>query len=710
MITRVIVFIMAIQRLCYAYNRLRMPIRGMSMAADLRDQTMNTDILTRLDACPKAPGVYRMLGSDGQILYIGKSVNLYSRVRSYFKTKGGAESLGPANALTRRMAFMTRLVHNIEFEETPSATDALLLEASLVRLHQPPFNILLKDDKRYPYVCITFSDVFPRIFLARKKPDGTGARKQVGTMSGDHDVYVGPFVDGAKVRSLVQVVKDIFPMQQRPSPLYKDKPCLNYHIGRCPGVCQNLISPEEYRHTIRLAQKVFEGDGSEVVESLETKMLALAKDERFEEAAHLRDTSIKLSEAIKGSSLHFSATGAGGSSSKFSADVTSCVDVVGIAAVDLVSEAETETEGDSDASKNMNEAGDSQEGEKAYVIHIIKVRNGRISSRVGFTHSATCGSDFAAGALLQRVLEDYYTSCSSAPPRTTILPDSPPIPEPEMLKSIIEERLNIDFPQEGEVAEALANAVDDSDGSVRQRKVSVTHDVVVTSARGAGESHLCTYVEQLARREAGVLLSERVRTGEGLLQVAEMLGMGVTPSIIEGYDISHLSGTNSVASKVVFVDGVPDKSKYRRYKLKDGEAGSPDDYASIREVLTRRFLSGRGNKGNKDPLPDLVLIDGGRGQLSSAVSVLEKVSPLDGGGDGGGSKGGSDVGVVVNGGPVLISLAKRNEEVFAIVDGEAVRVNDEYDEASPVMRLLRHVRDEAHNYAVTYQRSLRKTF
>lgn len=681
----------------------------MRTSPTMRPSEENSALLSQIDAAPKAPGVYKMLNAQRQILYIGKSVSLHSRVRSYFKTSAIAGDLmSPANALTRRIAFMTRLVHSIDFEVTPTATDALVLEASLVRLHQPPFNVLLKDDKRYPYVCITYSDVFPRVFLTRRGADtvrSTNARgrSSQGTMSGEEDLYIGPFVDGAKVRALVEVVKEIFPMQQRPSPLYKDKPCLNYHIGRCPGVCQGLISPDEYRRTIRDCQKVLEGNGDDVVADLEERMLDLAKEERFEEAAHLRDMSKKLADAVQGSSLHFSVTG----STFASTDTGDAVDVVGVALVPLTPAANAELEGSGLDTGEYQDAPGEVDAERTCVVQIIRVRSGRIASRVGFTHTVGGDDGLAVGALLQRVLEQYYQTCSSAPPRTVILPTVPLLPEMAMVGSIIEERLENDFAE----AEDLAMEAVEGDGGARGRTRKGGNkpmtELVISMPRGPGDVHLCTYVEQLARREASVLMSEYVRRGEGLLQVAEMLGMGVTPSIIEGYDISHLSGANTVASRVVFVDGVPDKSRYRRYKL-TSNAGSPDDYASMREVLAKRFLK----RTKSDPLPDMVLIDGGRGQLSAAVSVLEGVGP------GSGSDSGTyttttttrDVGVVANGGPVLISLAKRHEEVFAIKDGEAVKVNDAYGEASPAMRLLRSVRDEAHNYAVNYQRSLRKTF
>ena len=335
-----------------------------------------------IDSLPILPGVYVFKDREGDILYIGKSVNLLSRVKSYFKTG----SLLPATSLSARIAHMTQLAYSVEHTATETVVDALVLEDSLIRAHQPPFNVLLKDDKRYPYVCITYSEVYPKIYVAKRKlpPKRT-------TSTGLQDVYIGPFVDGFKIKGLMQTLKEIFPLQQRPTPLYRDKPCLNYHIGRCPGVCQLLIEPSEYLKTVEKVRKIFEGNGEVVVREYEQQMLQAAKEERFEDASQLRDLSKVLSQVIQGSQLHFSSL----SSALSNEDV---IDVIGMSFSNTVP--------------------------RSLVVQIVKIRNGRISSRCGYTQSlpneATDSQDIfsaeqhsSTGEIVQKILESYYSNPSS---------------------------------------------------------------------------------------------------------------------------------------------------------------------------------------------------------------------------------------------------------------------------------------------------------
>ena len=335
-----------------------------------------------INKLPKRPGIYIFRDQKGAILYIGKSVNLLSRVKSYFKT----DSLHPATSLTTRIAHMTRLAHAIEHTVTETVIDALVLEDSLIRAHQPPFNVLLKDDKRYPYVCISYSDPYPKIYIAKRKlpPKQT-------TYTGLQDVYIGPFVDGHRIKVLMQTLKEIFPLQQRSIPLYRDKPCLNYHIGRCPGICQQLITPKEYLKTIDKVRKIFEGKGELVITEYKQKMLKAAKKEQFEEAARYRDISNTLSQMIQGSQLHFSSL----SSALSNEDI---IDVIGTSFSNTIP--------------------------RSLVIQIVKIRNGRISSRIGYTqslldeeinfHDINSANDHSStGELMQKCLESYYSNPSS---------------------------------------------------------------------------------------------------------------------------------------------------------------------------------------------------------------------------------------------------------------------------------------------------------
>ena len=207
----------------------------------------------RLKEIPSEPGVYFMRGDSGDILYIGKSKKLRSRVRSYFRD---------SQRLSDRIAMMVRQVREIEFIVTDNESEALALEANLIKQHQPYYNVLLKDDKKYPYVCITWSEDYPRIFITRKRKLGKA-----------QDRYYGPYVDTRLLRYTLHIIKRAFPLRQRRQPLFKNRPCLNYDMGKCPGVCQNLITPEEYRQTMQKVAMVFQGRTDELVKTLQVQML-----------------------------------------------------------------------------------------------------------------------------------------------------------------------------------------------------------------------------------------------------------------------------------------------------------------------------------------------------------------------------------------------------------------------------------------------------
>jgi excinuclease ABC subunit C len=346
---------------------------------------------------------------------------------------------------------------------------------------------------------------------------------------------------------------------------------------------------------------------------------------------------------------------------------------------------------------------------KSLVIQIVKIRNGRISSRLGYTQSFPqeeqsgfrddkdeVSENEGIGDILQLVLEAYYSNPSSEVPSTLVLPVS--IPDTEVLKCLLTEKSGIRG-----VKNMKRKSSGDNNGSNEENieKAMESGDVRIGLARDAGENHLIVYANHLAQKEAMLVNSDTEKIRSGLEGLAEMLELSVVPSVIEGYDISHSQGTNTVASKVVFIDGVPVKSLYRRYKLKTHAIahGKIDDYLSMKEVLSRRFgkyleVSNKSTKGeqrkkadDKDRIPDIILIDGGKGQLGAADEVLNSLK-LSGGNN-----------------TILLSLAKQNEEVFVV--GKTNPVNADYDESSAPMRILRQVRDEAHRYALSYHRALR---
>lgn len=253
------------------------------------------ELRQRIDEAPEKPGVYLFRDRDQRLLYVGKSVKLRQRIRSYFRglQQSPEDPPSPARSLGRRQAVMVSLIRHLEVVVTTTANDALVLEASLVNAEQPPFNVQLKDDKQtYPYLCVTWSQTYPEIFVTRRRTTtrgGKGQNKRSRSGSEENvDRYLGPFVDSHQLRTTLALIKSVFPLRQRFRPLHADKPCLNYDIGRCPGVCQALISPEDYRQTVLEAQMVFEGRGDALIPRLERRMKDAAVNEAFERAEALQ--------------------------------------------------------------------------------------------------------------------------------------------------------------------------------------------------------------------------------------------------------------------------------------------------------------------------------------------------------------------------------------------------------------------------------------
>ncbi len=548
----------------------------------------------RLETClqeiPSEPGVYFMRDRDDRIIYIGKSRKLRSRVRSYFRD---------SQRLSDRIATMVKLVWEIEFIVTDTEAEALALEANLIKQHQPYFNVLLKDDKKYPFVCITWSEEYPRIFITRKR--------QLGR---EKDKYYGPYTDSRLLREILRICKRIFPLRQRPQPLFKDRPCLNYDLGRCPGVCQSLITPEEYRKTVQKVAMVFQGRGQELIEVLQAQMLAQAEALNFEVAARIRDqiSGLKSLTADQKVSLP---------------DDTVSRDAIALAM-----------------------------DEHHACIQLFQIRAGKLVGRLAYmseTHQEP-------GAILQRVLEEHYQTADDVEIPTEIIVQHE-LPDSEMLAAALGQR--------------------------KGRKINIIHPQRQLKAE------LIEMVERNAQYELQRLQKFSDRNHQALQDLANILDLTDLPHRIEGYDISHIQGSNAVASQVVFIDGLPAKQHYRHYKIKNPTVtiGHSDDFASLAEVIQRRFRKYVENpdlqrQGNPD-FPDLVMIDGGKGQLSSVVAVLQQMNLLE------------DINVV--------SLAKKREEIF--LPGESFPLHT--DPEQPGVQLLRRLRDEAHRFAVSFHRQQR---
>nr|WP_225225618.1 excinuclease ABC subunit UvrC [Komarekiella delphini-convector] len=550
---------------------------------------------SRLAEIPPEPGVYFMRDKNDRIMYIGKSRKLRSRVRSYFRD---------AYNKSERIATMVKLVTEIEFIVTDTEAEALALEANLIKQHQPYFNVLLKDDKKYPYVCITWSEDYPRIFITRKR--------QLGK---EKDKFYGPYTDSGLLREILRLCKRIFPLRQRPQPLFKDRPCLNYDLGRCPGVCQQLISSEEYRKIVQKIAMVFQGRTQELIDILTQQMQAAAEGLNFESAARIRDqiAGLKSLNANQKVSLP---------------DDTVSRDAIALAADD-----------------------------KHACIQLFQIRAGQLVGRLAFvadTHAEP-------GAILQRALEEHYQTADSVEIPTEILVQHD-LPDGEILADVLTQR--------------------------KGRKVTILAPMRQTKAE------LIEMVERNAQYELQRMQKLGDRNDQAMQDLAAILDLPDLPHRIEGYDISHIQGSNAVASQVVFIDGLPAKQHYRHYKIKNPTvtAGHSDDFASLAEVIQRRFRKYSGSESSTDlqlprlgnpDWPDLIMIDGGKGQLSSVVAVLQEMNVLE------------DLRVV--------SLAKQREEIF--LPGESKPLTT--DAEQPGVQLLRRLRDEAHRFAVSFHRQQR---
>jgi excinuclease ABC subunit C len=554
----------------------------------------------RLQEIPPEPGVYLMRDDTDRILYIGKSKKLRSRVRSYFRE---------ASNHSPRIAMMVRQVVEIEFIVTDSEAEALALEANLIKKHQPHFNVLLKDDKKYPYILITWSENYPRILITRNRRAGKGK-----------DKYYGPYTDSNLLRNVLYTIKRTFPLKQRPKPLFKDRPCLNYDIGRCPGVCQNLITPDDYRQTVEKVAMIFQGRTGELIDTLTAQMAKAAEDLEFEQAGLIRDRIHNLTALNAEQKVSLP-------------NDTVSRDAIALAADD-----------------------------KTACVQLFQIRAGKLVGRLGFiaeAQSLTGDTDSAEptlherGAILQRVLEEHYQFADPVeiPPEILVQYE---LPDGEMLSSYLSDR--------------------------KGRKVTL-----ITPQR-QGKAELIEMVEKNAIHELTRLQHQSERNNISLQDLAEILDLAELPHRIEGFDISHIQGSNAVASQVVFIDGLPAKQHYRHYKIKNPEItiGHSDDYASHAEIARRRFRKYAGGINTQDAdFPDVVMIDGGKGQLSAVMKVIEELNLADK--------------------MCIVSLAKQQEEIFTPGESQPLPTDAE----QPGVQLLRRVRDESHRFAISYHRQQR---
>ena len=560
----------------------------------------------RLKEIPSEPGCYLMRDREDRILYVGKSKALRSRVRSYFRSR---------HDLSPRIRLMTRQVCEIEFIVTDSEAEALVLESNLIKNHQPHFNVLLKDDKKYPYLCITWSEAYPRIFITRRR-----------RFRSPLDRFYGPYVDVGLLRRTLFLVKRVFPLRQRPRPLYADRTCLNHAIGRCPGVCQEKISSEDYHRTLRKVAMVFQGRSDELQVLLNEQMKRYAERLDFESAARVRDQLQGLDQLTADQKMSLP-------------DSSVSRDVLALAC-----------------------------DEKVAAVQLFQMRAGKLVGRLGFTADA---HGLNPGQILQRVIEEHYSQVDAVevPPKLLV---QHPLPQ----QPLMEEWL----------------------GEQRERRV------VIECPQRSQKADLIELVQRNAEFE--LLRAQQGQEQQALAteDLAQLLELPRPPRRIEGYDISHIQGSDAVASQVVFIDGLPAKQHYRKYKIRSAsiQAGHSDDFMAMAEIMRRRFrrwarvkaegadLGALRHKGGSalqtdglNDWPDVVMIDGGKGQLSAVMEALRELNLHE------------DLNVC--------SLAKQREEIF--LPGESQPVDSEPDQLG--VALLRRLRDEAHRFAVSFHRQQR---
>jgi len=545
---------------------------------------MNDLIQDKLKQLPTKPGVYQFFNTDEKIIYIGKAKNLRNRVRSYFQSKKYQQA---------KTISLVRNITDLEWIVVRNEVEALMTEANLIKTHRPKYNIDLKDDKTYPFIRIT-KEPYPQVLLTRK-------------IVKDGSKYYGPFTDVGRLRMTLKALYKVFPI--RSCSFYLDekviaekkvKLCLDYHIKKCEGPCEGLVSQENYGEMVNRVEGFMKGKTKETETYISQLMKEASKNQQYEEAAIYRD---QLS-AIKSFKEK---------QSQVATDFEER-DVIALAREDSLG-----------------------------VAVIIRIRNGRIFSREKVSLQGLTDQD---GETLQTVITRFYLDSDFIPKEIALQMN--PEDEKELNQWLREKRngaVHFLFPQKGEKAKEL--------------RITMQNAKLLLG-------------EWIIKRE-----KRKEQIPKMLSQLQEDLNLDVPPKRIEAFDISHLSGTNTVASMVCFIDTKPRKTEYRKFNVKT--VFGIDDFAAMREVVFRRY---KRVKEEEKPFPDLILIDGGKGQLSMAVSALREL--------------GLDYIPVVG-------LAKKLEEVFVPGNPEAQSIH----KLSPGLILLRRIRDEAHRFAITFQRQKR---
>ena len=531
----------------------------------------------KLDTLPDGPGVYLWKDAAGEILYVGKAKRLSSRVRSYFAADFEAS---PKNRL------LQRLIADVETIVVASEPQSLILENNLIKEYRPRFNVRLKDDKSYPSIAVTLAEPFPRVLVTRRR-DIPGAR------------YYGPYTDVGQLRRTLAIIRRLYTVRSCADDLpgeTRERPCLDYHIGRCRAPCVGWQSAADYRRMVDDVVDFLEGRTGDVRQKVREAMLAASGREDYERAKEMRD-ALRWLERL---------------------EEPASVEVIGTGDADVV--------------------GYARDGDDAVGV-LIRVREGRV---VGREHRFLEGlEEEADGAVLSAFLVRYYVPTESRARRVVV-----PFPPDDW--------------------DALRELVPEADWTIPQR--GTAHRWLELADHNARHLLESLRIESFETEE---------RAEDPVYALGRDLGLNSVPRSLVCVDISHNQGRDTVGSLVWFEAGRPKKSEYRKFRIQG--LGQQDDFAAIHEVITR-YLTRRRDEGL--PLPDLIVIDGGKGQLNAALDAMEKVGL----------------------GPIpMVSLAKREEEVFLPGRSESLRLS----RRSPSLRLLQRARDEAHRFGLAYNRQRR---
>ena len=539
------------------------------------------DIQDQLKKLPAEPGVYLMKDEHDKIIYVGKAISLKKRVRQYFQSSKNHSS---------KVKSMVKNIKSFEYIITDSELEALILECNLIKKYRPKYNVLLRDDKTYPYIKVTVNEDFPRVLKVRK-------------VLRDKAKYFGPYTNVEAVNDTLEVIRNIYPIRTCNVDIDRAiknnmRPCLNHHIKRCVGPCTGNVSKEEYNKMIEEIILFLSGKEEKLIEILKEKMNKCSMEFNFEEAAIYRDKIINLQEMMQKQKIDISTD-----------DINQ--DIIAMA-------------------YNDEEA----------CVQAFFIRHGKIVGREHFILEGT--KDSSKESILGSFVKQFYMNAEYIPKEIIIESEiEDQVVMQEWLSNIKGQKVSIRVPQKGDKKSLIAMV----------------------------KKNAMEYLEKFSN-----LNKRKYERSEGaLIELADILGLKEPPRRIESYDISNIQGVDSIGAMVVFTNGLKDKKEYRRYKIKTVEG--PNDYDSMAEILDRRLQKG--------DFPDLILLDGGKGQVSAVQKVFDKY--------------GIDI-------PLWGMYKDDKHRTKGLI---CATKEIELDKTSNLYRFVASIQDEVHNYAISYHRSLR---